>query len=283
ADGTLTYTLLLHTVTDGVDDGGADVTSTATWGSSNTAAAIVAAGVATGCNTTHGPLTTRITTSYSSMEVFADLTVEGVPIITHTLEISTSQTAYWLNGPAYGQDITVLYDGVPVTDASAISWNISTATVIDGMRAFQPHLVGPGICTVSASYAGEISNSLTYEVGSLITKVRLEIASITVTGDGGGTWTGYIPPRIMQPGDAEYLNGETAEWCYITGGTYEDVYVTISVNLYITTVGGTEQLASTKEFSFPAMRGDVLPFTEGDWQELINDTFFTFTAKIMVE
>lgn len=282
-DGILTYTLLLHTVTDGVDDGGVDVTAAASWSSSNPSAATVTAGVATGCNTSTEAASTTITAVYEGMEKQAVLTVGGVPIVVHTLEITTSQTVYYLNGEAYGQDIVVLYDGVPVTDATTVSWNISAASVIDGMRGFQPHFYGPGTCTVSASYGGLVSNSLNYEIGSLITKVRLEIASITVTGDGGGTWTGYIPPRIMRPGDAEYLNGETAEWCYVTGGTYEDVYVTITVNLYITTVDGPEQLASTREFSFPAMRGDILPFTEGDWPQLINDRFFTFNAKLMVE
>lgn len=282
-DGTLTYSLLFHTVTDSVDDGGVDVTAAATWSSSNPSAAAVTAGVATGCNTSTEAASTTITAVYEGMEKQAVLTVGGVPVVIHTLEITTSQTIYYLNGEAYGQDIVVLYDGVPVTDATAVSWNISAASVIDGMRGFQPHFFGPGTCTVSASYGGLVSNSLNYGIGSLITKVRLEIASITVTGDGGGTWTGYIPPRIMRPGDAEYLNGETAEWCYVTGGTYEDVYVTITVNLYITTVGGAEQLASTREFSFPAMRGDILPFTEGDWPQLINDRFFTFNAKLMVE
>ena len=286
ADGTLICTLLLHTVTDGVDDGGVNVTSAASWSSSNPAAATVSAGVATGCNSTYEPMTTTITASYGGMQNFLLLTVNGidpVPVI-HTLEISTPQTVYYLNGDAAGQNITVLYDGVPVTDASAISWNISNDAVISGISGFQPALSGPGTCTVQASYGGELSNVLNYTVGSLITNVRLEITAITITdAHNSQTYTGYLPPAIYTPGDNNYIDGETSEWCRITGGTYSDTDVTISVNLFITTVGGTEQLATSGSFIFGAMRGDIIPFTEEDWPDLINGKFFSFRAVINID
>lgn len=282
--GSISYTLLLHTVTGGVDDGGTDVTATASWSSSNTAAATVAAGTATGCNTSAEAASTTITAVYEGMEISATLTVEGVPVIVHTLEISTPQSSYYLNSEALGQDITVLYDGVAVSDPSAISWNISQSSVIDGINGFQPHLVGPGTCTVSASYGGVISNSITFTVGSLITKVRLEITSLTISdGNNTETFTVYFPPRVFTPGDSEYLNGESSQWCGIAGGTYSDTDVSITVNLYITTVNSPEALASTKTFTFGAMRGDVIPITEDDWPELINSVFFNFNAVINID
>lgn len=284
AGGSLRYTLLLHTVTDGADDGGADVTDSASWRSSNTAAATVAAGTATGCNTSENAATTTITAVYEGMKASAGLTVEGTPAIVHTLEISTSQSSYFLNSESLGQDITVLYDGVAVEDPSAISWNISRSSVIDGIIGFQPHFVGPGTCTVSASYGGATSNDITFTVGSLVTKVRLEITSMTISdGHNSETFTTYLPPRVFTPGDCEYLNGESAQWCSIAGGTYYDTDVSITVNLYITTANSQETLASTRTFTFGAMRGDVIPFTESDWPELINGLFFSFNAVINID
>ena len=59
--------------------------------------------------------------------------------------------------------------------------------------------------------------------------------------------------------------------------------MSITVNLYITTVNSPEALASTRTFTFGAMRGDVIPITEEDWPELINSVFFNFSAVINID
>ncbi|MBO4570314.1 MAG: DUF4906 domain-containing protein [Bacteroidales bacterium] len=202
AGGTLPYCLLLHSVTNGIDDGGTDVTSDAGWYSSNPSAATVSGGIATGCNTTENALQTTITATYGSLTASGDLTVNG-------------------QEPA-------------------------TPTII---------------------------------------RVRLEITSITITdAHHSVTYTnGYLPPAVYTPGDDIYLDGERSEWCRIVGGTYSDTDATITVKLYVTPAGGTEQLASTQDFTFGAMRDDIIPFTEEDWPGIFAGSAFSFEATIYID
>lgn len=287
ADGSTSYTLLLHTVTDGIDDGGVDMTLSAEWTSSNTNYARAAGGTATGCNMTYEQQRVVISAHHSNLTAQVYLYVKGLSLPepeTHTLTISTTKTLYYLDRDALGETITVLYDGQPVNDASAISWHCGNGKVINGVQQFRPALCGLGMGSLYASYNGETSNSLNYEVRSRITSVRLKITALTLqegNADPVSWQSGIIPAGTLSVLKTTFVNGESGIWCNLHGGTFYDTDAELTVAIYITDVELGEYLLTTKTFPFSVMRGDLIDFTSEDWKGFIDRKYFDFTARIV--
>jgi hypothetical protein len=102
-----------------------EVTSLCAWSSSDTDAATVNNGTATGCNTTSFIKTTTITATFSGMSATANLTVEGVTKSPTSLLISASPSTIEWNGTSLLSANVTWSDG-SVTNETDISYTITS-------------------------------------------------------------------------------------------------------------------------------------------------------------
>ena len=100
-----------------------DVTSLCSWSSSDTGAATISNGTATGCNTTYSIKTTTITATFSGMSATANLTVEGMTKSPTSLLISASPSTIEWNGTSL-LSATVTWSDGTVTNETDISYTI---------------------------------------------------------------------------------------------------------------------------------------------------------------
>ncbi|HKM12210.1 MAG TPA: DUF4906 domain-containing protein [Bacteroidales bacterium] len=103
-----------------------DITSLCTWSSSDTDAATVSNGTATGCNTTYSIKTTTITATFSGMSATANLTVEGVTKSPTAISISASPSTIEWNGTSLLSATVTWSDGSVTTETDV------TYTIVSG-------------------------------------------------------------------------------------------------------------------------------------------------------
>ena len=180
--GSQKFTAKYYTITNGVKDGGTDVTSSASWSSSNTSVTTVSAGTATG----KAAGSSTITATYAGSSATATVSVSNV--VTYSLEVSpTSASINVGEAKAFTARYYTITNGVKNagTDVtSSASWSTSssaTATVSKGTVTG----VKGGSATITATYSGA-SGSATVTVNDVKTY------ALVVTGgassiDVGGT------------------------------------------------------------------------------------------------
>lgn len=227
--GSQKYTAKYYTITNGVKNAGTDVTSSASWSSSNTSVATVSAGTASG----KAAGTATITATYSGKSATASITVSNV--VTYSLEISPASASIEINGTTrltakyYTTTNGVKNAGTDVT-ASA-SWN-SSSTGVATVSAGTVTGKAAGSATITATYSGK-SATATITVkqktltGLSVTEPEMEllignyhdVSAIATFSDGStANVTGQCTQVIPQSTWGQYFSIERNTYeIYVTG------------------------------------------------------------------
>lgn len=121
ANGSKSF-LATATYSDGTTN---DVTSLCSWSSSDTDAATISNGTATGCNTSSSVKTTSITATFSGMSATASLSVEGVTKRPMALSIYASPSTIEWNGTCL-LSAGVIWSDDSVTNETDVSYIITS-------------------------------------------------------------------------------------------------------------------------------------------------------------
>ena len=192
--GSQQFTARYYTITNGVSDGGTDVTSSASWSSSNTSVATVSAGSVSG----RAAGSSTITATYAGSSATAAISVSNV--VTYSLEVSPTSATINVGGTkaftVVRQQITngaVTRTDVVTSSTTFTSSNTSVATMSGSTATGKT----PGTSTIKASHT---YNGTTYTAqASLTVKERTKRTVVSVTG----TW------RVtdLTYGSIMYING----------------------------------------------------------------------------
>lgn len=169
--GTLQLTAWYHTVTDGVDDGGEDVTTSTTWvDMSDTSHPFFTVGqntgFVTGTNTIGNAQTGRIVATYNTYTGETSITVLGTGTTTYYLEVTPATATI---GPTGTTNLTAKFytviNGVPDTGADVTSlavWSSdnTAATVSAGVVTGQNNNPNSSaVANITATYNGYSDDS----------------------------------------------------------------------------------------------------------------------------
>lgn len=141
-----------------------DITSLCSWSSSDTGAATISNGMATGCNTASSTKTTIITATYSGMSATANLSVEGITKSPTALSISASPATIEWNGTA------LLTAGVTWSDGSVTTESDISYIILSGEEYVYNYQVEEGTLRGNNSTSTERSITIrgTYTYGGVV-------------------------------------------------------------------------------------------------------------------
>lgn len=226
--GTLQLTALYHTVTDGVDDGGVNVTTSTTWvDMSDTLNPFFTVGrntgLVTGTNTIENAQTGRVVATYNTYTGETSITVLGTGTTTYYLEVTPATATI---GPTGTTNLTAKFytvingvtgAGVDVTSLATWSSDNTAATVSAGVVTGQNNNPNSSaVANITATYNGYSDVSEITVQPAVITYnyfIIRPLGSIRLTT--GDTVNG-------QPVTAEitkYINGVEAETLDVTSAT----------------------------------------------------------------
>ena len=226
--GTLQLTALYHTVTDGVDDGGVNVTTNTTWvDMSDTPHPFFTVGrntgLVTGTNTIENAQTGRVVATYNTYTGETSITVLGTGTTTYYLEVTPVTATI---GPTGTTNLTAKFytvvNGVPdagtdVTSLATWSSDNTAATVSAGVvTGHNNNPNSSAVANITATYNGYSDDSVITVQPAVITYnyfiIRPQGSTRLNTGD---TVDGQ--PVIAEI--TRYINGEQDETLDVTSAT----------------------------------------------------------------
>ncbi|KLU61844.1 bacterial Ig-like domain (group 2) [Peptococcaceae bacterium CEB3] len=165
------------------DGSSSDVTSSASWTSSDTSVATMSGNVVSGVSAG----TSTISATYGGFSGSGTITVTATAPTLQSITVSPSTTSIQVGGTVYYTAMAHYSDGSQSSITSAATWS-SSDTSVATLSANDATGEAAGTCTITAAYGGMTGTaSLTVTAASAPTLESLSVSPDTATIDVGGT------------------------------------------------------------------------------------------------